>query len=60
MSDRPINPFPPHRRGLWRVRAVPYPYKERWPEAPFGDRWRRLKARIRALPSPAAPPERVP
>jgi hypothetical protein len=42
-----INPFPEHRRGLWRVRAVPYLRKERWPEAPFGDRWRALKARLR-------------
>lgn len=44
---RPINPFPPHRRGLHAVRAVPYLYKDRWPEEPFGDRWRELKARTR-------------
>lgn len=45
---RKINPLPPHRIGLWRVRVVPYPYKDRWPEAPFGDRWRALKAKLRA------------
>lgn len=43
-----VNAFPPRRRGLWSVRAVPYLYKDRWPEAPFGDRWRALKARLRA------------
>jgi hypothetical protein len=42
-----INAFPPHRRGLWLVKAVPYLRKERWPEAPFGDRWRAVKARVR-------------
>ena len=51
MQPRLLNPFPPHRRGLWRMRAVPYLYKDRWPEAPFGDRWRALKARLRALPA---------
>ena len=44
---RPINPFPPHRRGLHAVRAEPYIYKDRWLEAPFGARWRELKARLR-------------
>ena len=46
---RPINPFPPHRRGLWRFRAVPYLVKERWPCDDFGDRWRRIKARLRRV-----------
>jgi hypothetical protein len=40
-----VNPFPPHRRGLWRVRAVPYLFK---------DRWRARKAKMRALPSAPA------
>jgi hypothetical protein len=42
-----VNPLPPHRVGLWRVRVTPYPYKDRWSEAPFGDRWRRIKAGAR-------------
>jgi hypothetical protein len=51
MSDtetRVINPLPPHRLGLQRVRAYPYFVKERWPEADFGDRWRAIKAYARA------------
>ena len=43
----PVNPFPPRRVGLWRVRAVPHLFKERWPAAPFGDRWRALKVKLR-------------
>ena len=52
MSDR-INIFPEHRRGLWRVRAVPYLLKDRWPDAPFGNRWQALKAKLRAPAQPA-------
>lgn len=48
-----LNPFPAHRIGLWRVRVVPCLRKDRWEEAPFGDRWRALKARLRA-PAPVA------
>ena len=47
VRDRRTNPFPARRRGLWRVRALPYLSKDRWPEAPFGDRWRAVKARLR-------------
>jgi hypothetical protein len=55
MSETRINAFPPHRRGLWRVKAEPYLWKDRWLEAPFGDRWRRIKARQRgSAPAPAA------
>jgi hypothetical protein len=43
-----LNEFPPHRRGLWKVRAVPYLYKDRWPAAPFGERWRAIKRRMLA------------
>lgn len=43
-----VNPFPRQWVGLKRVRAVPYIYKDRWAEAPFGDRWRALKARLQA------------
>jgi hypothetical protein len=43
-----LNPLPPHRLGLWRVRSAPYLIKDRWPSAPFGDRWRALKAKHRA------------
>lgn len=46
-AHTPINPFPPRWIGLWRVKNSPYYYKERWPEADFGDRWRSLKARVR-------------
>lgn len=42
-----INSFPPHRTGLWRLRAVPYLRKDCWPEAPFGNRWRAIKAKLR-------------
>lgn len=49
MAEQPTNPFPPRWIGLWRVKNEPYYYKERWPEAPFGDRWRQLKARIRGI-----------
>ena len=51
-KTRPINPFPPHRVGLWRVRAVPYLRKERWHGAAFGDRWRVLKAKLRVAVAP--------
>lgn len=47
MSDRKINPYPEHRRGLWSVRAVPWLRKENWPEGDFGDRWRAVKAKQR-------------
>jgi hypothetical protein len=40
------------RRGLWRVKASPYLFKERWPEADFGNRWRAIKARVRACAAP--------
>jgi hypothetical protein len=51
------NPFPPHRVGLSRVRATPYVFKERWPEADFGDRWRALKTRVRtAVPAGSCAP----
>jgi len=50
VSGNKLNPFPPHRVGLWRLRAVPYLLKDRWETAPFGDRWRDIKARNR-LPS---------
>lgn len=55
-ATRPVNPFPPHRVGLWSVRAVPYLFKERWAEAPFGDRWRAIKAKQRAKIGKAATP----
>lgn len=42
-----VNAFPPHLRGLWRVKASPYPYKDRWPEADFGRRWQTIKAKLR-------------
>lgn len=50
MADaaRPINPFPPKWIGLWRVKNSPYYFKECWREAPFGDRWRAIKAKQRA------------
>lgn len=56
MSDKTprINAFPPARVGLWRVKAAPCLRKDRWPEAPFGDRWRALKARLRAPAHAAA------
>lgn len=38
------NPFPPHRRGLWRVRAVPVLYKT----SDLIRRWRALKAAANA------------
>jgi len=53
MSDRTVNPFPEHHVGLWRVRAVPYPFKELWPEARFRRRWLAVKAKQRE-PVPAA------
>ena len=43
-----MNPFPPHRVGLWRVRAVPYLRKER----SLGDRWRAIKAKMRVTVAP--------
>lgn len=46
-----INPFPPMGRGLWRVKREPYPMKEMWTGAPFGDRWRAIKARWRSAPT---------
>ena len=51
-----LNAFPPKWIGLWRVKNEPYYFKECWAEAPFGDRWRVTKARIRATPArhPAA------
>lgn len=42
-----INPFPPHRVGLWRVRAVPYLLKE-------SDLKRRMFATKRPAPAPVA------
>jgi hypothetical protein len=55
MSETRINAFPPHRRGLWRVKAAPYLWKDRWPEARFGDRWRAVKAgQRRIIQAPAA------
>lgn len=34
-TDRKVNPFPPHWIGLWRVKAVPYYYKDQV----VRDRW---------------------
>ena len=48
-EQRRINPRSARRVGLWRVRAVPYLYKDRWTGAPFGDRWRALKTKTRTL-----------
>lgn len=45
---RLINPFPPKWIGAWRVKQSPYYYKDRWPEARFGDWWRAHKAKLRA------------
>ena len=53
-NTRPINPFPPRWVGLWRVKAVPYYFKDTWREAPFGNRWRALKAKLRAPSLPAS------
>ena len=46
MAENKINPLPEMSKGLWRVKRVPYPLKERWPEADFGDRWRTIKAKL--------------
>lgn len=51
MSNQKINPFPPQGRGLWRAKRYPYPLKACWAEAPFGDRWRALKARLSLVPA---------
>ena len=51
-GDAKLNPFPPHRVGLWRVRAVPHLRKERWHGAAFGDRWRAIKAKMRVTVAP--------